>query len=155
MRNDPIELTPELRAEGWLLITPDCLLWMHHPVRKAVSVTGPIRRAEALDVPLVFEETINEAEAVGFVLCEAHHNEHGIPTECVAAWISSSGPIRKPRFVQRALGIRSRHLFRHFSPSPCARRACAMTTPIVGFRDGASVTIPRMGPITSRRESYE
>lgn len=82
-------LGPEMKAEGWLVVGGDDILWLHSPSHRCLSVSGPCTR-ESCQVPCWGQEP-EDRQAMGYFVACRVHDDLGNPLYGDAFWTSSYG----------------------------------------------------------------
>ena len=86
MSEEERELGPGMKAEGWLVIGGDDIMWMHRPSQRCITM-HPAPRRQCL-VPCWGPEP-EDPDAQGYFVACRFHDEDGNPLYGDAVWTTS------------------------------------------------------------------
>lgn len=93
-REEDRPLGPALKADDWVVIGGDSIMWMHPPSRRCVTLNGPsprkTERYDCLAIPTLRGEPA-DLSTEGYIVRCAIHAESGEPIEGRAFWVEGYG----------------------------------------------------------------
>lgn len=102
MTDEKRELGPEMKAEEWVVIGDEFLMWLHSPTRHSVTVDGCKRIQCAFAAAYPWEPS--DADASGYLVSLTRHDELGNPMPATSkqVWVESYGnALRLARGIRR------------------------------------------------------
>jgi len=91
---DRREIGPEMKADGWIPLYDDSVMWLHQPSLRVVTVDGPVPRQrknyDCLAIPTYRGEPA-DPETEGYIVRCHVADENGNPVSGHAFWVESYG----------------------------------------------------------------